>query len=64
LNPLDLSAPRFSRRLCGIGHYPPSAKPAAIVVVGILTAASGLIVVLRMHDARGQPNRRASLPTR
>ena len=36
-------------------------ESAAIIVVGILTAASGLIVVLRMHDASGQPNRPASL---
>jgi MFS family permease len=39
-------------------------ESAAIIVAGILTAASGVIVVLRMHDAPGQPNRLAPLPTR
>ncbi len=39
-------------------------ESAAIIVVGILTAASGLIVALRMHDATWQRKRAASLPTR
>jgi MFS family permease len=37
-------------------------ESAAIIIVGILTAASGVIVVLRMHHAPRQPSRLASLP--
>jgi hypothetical protein len=32
-------------------------ESAEIIVVGILTAVSGLIVALRMHDATWQRNR-------
>lgn len=35
----------------------------AIVVVGILTAISGLVVAFRMHDTHLQPPRRLSVPT-
>ncbi len=35
-------------------------ESAAIIVVGILTAVSGLIVALRMHDATRRPNRAPS----
>jgi MFS family permease len=35
-------------------------ESAAIIVVGILTAVSGLVVALRMHDARLQPSRAPS----
>lgn len=38
-------------------------ESAAIIVVGIITAASGLIVALRMHDATWRPKRPASLRT-
>jgi MFS family permease len=38
-------------------------ESAAIIVVGILTAASGLIVALRMQDATWQPKRRPSTRT-
>jgi MFS family permease len=39
-------------------------ESAAIIVVGILTGVSGLIVAFRMRDAHWQPTRPADLPAR